>query len=61
MTNTYEWLEHINYERGYKLFEDTYLCVFDKCLMIAKTDKNGDIVRLTIFGEKREQKHYAER
>lgn len=52
MTNTYEWLEHINYEKGYKLFEDTYLCVFDKCLMIAKTDKNGDIVRLTIFGEK---------
>ncbi len=54
MTNRDEWLEHIKYEKGYKLFEDTYLCVFDKCLMIAKTDKNGDIVRLTIFGGEKE-------
>lgn len=54
MTNRNEWLEHINYEKGYKLFEDTYLCVFDKCLMIVKTDKDGDIVRVTSFGEKKE-------
>ncbi len=52
MINSYEWLEHINYKEGYKLFEDTYLCVFDKCLMVAKVNEDGEIVKLTVFGER---------
>lgn len=45
-----------NYELGacrerYKLFEDTYMFVFDTCIAIAKTDKTGNIIRLSTFGK----------
>ena len=43
---------------GHKLFNDTYLFEVEgykgkDCLMIAKVNTKGDIVRLTEFGEKR--------
>lgn len=41
----------MTYKEGYKLFEDTYLCVFDKCLVIAKVDKDGKIIKVSTFGE----------
>lgn len=44
------------YKEGYRLFEDTYLCVFDECLVIAKVNKAGEIVKVTTFGEKQQQK-----
>ena len=34
----------------YKLFDDTFLFVFEKKLVIVKTNKSGDIVRMSIFG-----------
>ena len=37
---------------GHKLFEDTYLCVFEECLVIAKVNKNGEIVKVSTFGER---------
>lgn len=39
----------------FKLFDDTYLFVFDNKLIIAKTNNNGDIVRVSIFGNKEEK------
>lgn len=42
----------MTYLEGYKLFEDTYLCVFDEFLVVAKVDGNGEIVKVTTFGEK---------
>lgn len=42
----------MTYKEGYKLFEDTYLCVFDECLAIAKVNKQGEIIKVTTFGEK---------
>lgn len=44
----------MDYKTGYKLFDDTYLCVFDKCLVIVKVDKDGNIIRVSTFGEKKE-------
>ena len=46
--------ENMDYKTGYKLFDDTYLCVFDKCLVIVKVDKDGNIIRVSTFGEKEE-------
>lgn len=46
--------ESMDYKTGFKLFDDTYLCVFDKCLVIVKVDKEGNIIRVSTFGEKKE-------
>lgn len=43
----------MKYETGYRLFDDTYLCVFDECLAIAKVNKKGEIVKVITFGEKK--------
>ena len=42
----------MKYEKGYKLFDDTYLCVFDECLAIAKVNKQGEIVKVSTFDKK---------
>ena len=36
----------------HKLFEDTYLFVFTKKLVIVKTDSHGQIIRMSIFGNR---------
>jgi hypothetical protein len=36
----------------FKLFDDTYLFRFEKKLIIAKTNAAGEIVRVSIFGNK---------
>ena len=46
--------ESMDYKTGFKLFDDTYLCVFDKCLVIVKVDKEGNIIKVSTFGEKKE-------
>lgn len=42
----------MEYKTGYRLFRDTYLCVFDECLVVVKVNEKGEIVRVTTFGEK---------
>ena len=34
----------------HKLFDDTYLFVFESCLAICKVNENNEFVRLSIFG-----------
>ena len=46
----------MEYKTGYRLFKDTYLCVFDECLVVVKVNKKGEIVRVTTFGERKEKK-----
>ena len=36
----------------HKLFNDTYLAVFEKCIAIAKVNEKGEIVRLSTFGNR---------
>ena len=43
----------MKYEKGYRLNSDTYLCVFDKCLVIVKVNEKGEIVKVSTFGERR--------
>ena len=38
--------------RLHKLFSDTYLAEFEHCLAIVKVNKDGEIVRLTRFGNR---------
>ena len=45
-------LQGIKVEKGYKLFQDTYLIATDKCLFIVKVDGSGRIVRVSAFGSK---------
>lgn len=42
----------MTYQNGYKLFEDTYLCIFDECLVVAKVNEKGEIIKVTTFGER---------
>lgn len=46
--------EAVDYKTGYKLFDDTYLCVFDNCLAVVKVGKEGNIIKVSTFGEKKE-------
>ena len=34
----------------HKLFDDTYLAVFESCLAIYKTDENDEFSSLSIYG-----------
>ena len=36
----------------YKLFGDTYLAEFEKCLAVAKVNEKGEIIKVTTFGGK---------
>lgn len=49
-----------HFVKGYKLFEDTFLGVFEECLAIAKINERGEIVRMTTFGEKGDKNGKAE-
>ena len=40
----------MQFEKGFKLFDDTYLCLFDKFIAIVKVDENGKIIRVRTFG-----------
>lgn len=36
----------------YKLFNDTFLFVCERKLIVVKTNETGDIVRVSLFGDK---------
>lgn len=40
--------------KGHKLFDDTYLFEYTKCLVIAKVDASGNIVKVSRFGHRKE-------
>lgn len=40
---------------GHKLFKDTYLIALDTCLAVVKVNDKGEIVKVSTFGEKREE------
>ena len=39
--------------KGHKLFDDTYLFETTKCLIIAKIDASGNIVKVSTFGNRK--------
>lgn len=56
LTPNLYYLNGARFLEGHKLFDDTYLCVFDKFLAIVKVNKDGEIVKVSTFGERRETK-----
>lgn len=40
----------MKYEKGYRLDRYTYLCLFDECLAVVKTNDKGEIIRCVTFG-----------
>lgn len=41
----------MKYLDGYKLFDDTYLCLFDCCMAVVKVNGKNEIVRIATFGK----------